>query len=292
MKTRNIRERLIEKILLFCAVSSIGIVLFMVFSVAVEGFPAVIGWLANGFGMTWMPTEGQFGIVPYIFSTLYVGAGAMILSAAIGIPCAIYLAEFADPRLRNMIKPSLEMLTGLPSVVLGLFGFILIVTMIARYTGGGTGVLAAWIILAIMSLPHIASISEDAIRAVPADLREASLALGATKWQTTAKVLLPVAKSGILAALLLALGNAVGETMAVIMVIGSRLTPPISFDPIQSSNVMTSMIAGEYAEVTWGGTHWQALFGVGFILFVMVGILNILTRRIVSGKSSKRSANK
>jgi len=287
MKIKNVKEKIIEKILLFCAVSSIGIVLFITFAVVIEGFPAVARWFAYGFGMTWMPTAEQFGIIPYIFSTLYVGVGAMILSAIIGIPCAIYLAEFANPKLRNMIKPSLEMLTGLPSVVLGLFGFVLIVTMIARYTGGGPGVLAAWIILGVMSLPHIASISEDAIRAVPHELREASLALGATKWQTTVNVLLPVAKPGILAALLLALGNAVGETMAVIMVIGTRITPPISFDPLQSSNVMTSLIAQEYAEVVRGELHWQSLFGVGFVLFVIVGVLNILTRQIVSRSVSK-----
>jgi len=287
MKIRNVKEKIIETMLLFCAVSSIGIVLFIVFSVVIEGFPAVARWFAYGFGMTWMPTAEQFGIIPYIFSTLYVGVGAMILSATIGIPSAIYLAEFADPKLRNIIKPSLEMLTGLPSVVLGLFGFVLITTIIARYAGGGPGVLAAWIILGIMSLPHIVSISEDAIRAVPQDLREASLALGATKWQTTVKVLLPVARSGITASLLLALGSAVGETMAVIMVVGRMVTPPISFDPLQPSNVMTALIASEYAEPTWGGLHWQSLFGVALILFIIVGALNILTRKIVTRSVKK-----
>lgn len=281
MKVRNLKEKIIEKALLLCALSSIGIVLFIVFSLAIEGFPAVSRWCAHGFGMTWMPTAGQFGIIPYIFSTIYVGLGATLLSAIIGIPCAIYLAEFADPKLRNMIKPSLEMLTGLPSVVIGLFGFLLIVTLINRYTGGGTGVLAAWITLGIMILPHIVSISEDAIRAVPQEFREAALALGATKWQTTINVLLPVAKPGIIAAILLALGSAMGETMAVIMVVGSRITPPITLDPLQSSNVMTSLIAQEYAEIVRGELHWQSLFGVGFVLFVIVGVLNVLTYKLV-----------
>lgn len=272
-----------------CAATSVGIVFFIVLTMAYEGYPAVVEWFAHGFGMTWNPSAEEFGIIPYIFSTLYVGAGGMIFAALIGIPSAIYLAEFSSLRLRNIIKPSLEMLTGLPSIVIGIFGFVVVVTIVARYFGGGLGMLAAWAVLAIMSLPHIASISEDALRAVPDSYREASLALGATKWQTTRYITVPAAKSGILASLVLALGNAVGETMAVLMVVGAAMNPPITFDPTVSSNVITALIAREYSESAQftGDPHWQALFGVGLVLFVIVAILNAITSRIVKGTKKK-----
>ena len=274
-----------------CAASSVGIVFFMFFTMMIEGFPAIANWFLHGFGMRWIPYAGsdtnvppQFGIIPFIFSTLYVGAGGVLIAAVLGIPCAIYLAEFAHPQVRNTIKTSLEVLTGLPSVVIGLFGFVLIVGVTATYFGAGISVLAGWIVLAIMSLPHIVTISEDAMRAVPDSYREAALGTGATKWQTTIHVVVPAAKSGILTALILALGNAIGETMAVLMVIGGVLTPQITFDPRVGSNVMTALIATEYADIPtpeW----WQALFGVGFILFVMVGILNIATKGVLKARS-------
>jgi phosphate transport system permease protein len=277
-----------------CAASSIGIVLFIVSTLILEGYPAIMNWFLHGFGMNWIPpfpgsTEQQqeFGIVPYIFSTLYVGAGSIVIATALGIPCAIYLAEFAMPQVRNVIKTSLEVLTGLPSVVIGLFGFVFIVGITHEYFGAGISVLAAWIVLAIMSLPHIASISDDAMRAVPNSYKEASLAMGATRWQTTVHVVMPAAKSGILTSLILALGNAIGETMAVLMVIGRVNTPPITLDPRVSSNVMTALIANNYGDMTplYSPAGWQALVGVGFILFLMVGIMNIATKRILKGMS-------
>jgi phosphate transport system permease protein len=274
-----------------CAASSIGIVLFLVFYMILVGYPAIVNWFLYGFGMNWIPnaeivSKPEYGILPYIFSTLYVGIGSILIAAALGIPCAIYLAEFAMPQVRNTIKTSLEVLTGVPSVVIGLFGFVLVVGITHEYFGSGPSVLAAWIVLAIMALPHVASISEDAMRAVPNSYREASLSIGATRWQTTIHVVIPAAKSGILASLVLALGTAIGETMAVLMVFGGGvLQPPITLDPRVGSNVMTVLIATEYGDINpiYQPGWWQALFGIGFVLFLMVGILNIVTKRIVKG---------
>jgi len=291
MVSKNLKEKLIKQIFFLCAVSSIGIVFLIVFYVTYLGYPIIADWFLHGFGLRWSPTGDEFGIIPAIFSTIYVGIGATAIAAIIGIPCAIYLAEFADAKLRNVIKPSLEMLTGLPSVIMGLIGLIIVVGMIERATGAstGTGVLAAWIVLGIMCIPHVASISEDSIRAVPNDLKEASLALGATRWQTTQKVLLPVAEPGMLASLVLAMGNAIGETMAVIFVIGGAY-PFIPMDPlaiIVPSNVMTAMIALNPPishDVATGTLTTSAGYAVAFILFLITAILNVAITRAIKGR--------
>jgi phosphate transport system permease protein len=279
-KAKMLKENLIKGALFLCAISSIGIVFFIVGYMFWLGYPEVSNWIAYGFK----------GFMAFMYNTLYAGLGGTLLGAAFGIPCAIYLAEFADMRIRNMIKPTLEVLNGFPSVVLGMVGYALVCFTIQRYTGGTTTgsfycILAAWIVLGIMSLPLITSVSEDSLRAVPQDLREASLGLGATKWQTALKVLIPSAMSGILTALLLALGNAIGETMAVLAVIGVQTPPPITLNPLVSSNVITAMIANGYEEVSWGSVSFDYLFAAGFILFIMTMLLNIATRWIVSGQN-------
>lgn len=285
--SKSVKERLIKAIFFCCAVSSIGIVLLIIFVVTYGGYPVILNWFAYGFGMNWLPLSGQYGSIPLIFTTFYLGVGATALATAIGLPCAIYLAEFADKRARNIIKPCLEILTGLPSVIIGLVGFVLIVNVLVILTGVGPSMLAAWIVVGVMSLPTVASISEDAIRAVPNELREAALALGATKWQTTRYVLLPTAKRGILASLILAMGAAVGETMAVIMVIGRSTPPPITLNPIVTSNVITAELVGYWAESASIPELIQALFGLGFILFVIVGVLNLLITKVVKSSVTK-----
>jgi phosphate transport system permease protein len=279
---KMLNESLIKAALFLCAISSIGIVFFIVAYMFYIGYPVIIQWFGRGFG----------GMNPLIYNTLYVGIGGTSLGAVIGIPCAIYLAEFADMRIRNMIKPTLEVLNGFPSVVLGMVGFALVCFTVQRYTGGASGtfycILAAWIVLGIMSLPLITSVSEDSLRAVPQDQREASLGLGATKWQTTIRVLIPGAMSGILTALILALGNAIGETMAVLAVIGVSSQPPISLNPLVSSNVITAVIANGYEEVSWGSLSFDYLFAAGFILFLMVILLNVAARTIVSTQNTYR----
>jgi phosphate ABC transporter permease protein PstC len=299
LKTGRVFEKIVETLLLMCAVSSVLIVFLLVGYVAWQGFPQVVSWSLHGFGMTWSfdpdnVASSDFGIIRTLFSTIYVGLGAVAIAVLIGLPTAIYIAEFSGPKIRNMIKPSMETLAGMPSVVMGYFGFFYICPLIFSYFGeggkitNGQGVLAAWMILATMALPFIVSISEDAIRAVPNSYREAAQGLGATRWQTTLHVILPEAKSGIMTAVLLALGSALGETMAVIMVIGPNLNPPITLDPRPISNVLTTLIAQNVGQDSSGtGPLNSALYGVGFILFVLVGILNIAVTMLVRERKQK-----
>jgi phosphate ABC transporter permease protein PstC len=282
-------EKLTKTALLICAVSSIVIVFFIFAEIVGIGYPQIVDWTQHGFGMVWQPgvVTGTYGVIPLVFSTLYLGAGSMFFGILIGLPCAIYLAEFAHPTLRNIIKPSLEILTGFPSIVIGLLGYALIVSAMDRYSHGATNfsMFVGWIVLAVMSLPTIASISEDALRAVPNELKEASLGLGATRWQTVQKVLLPGAKSGITAAILLALGGALGETMAVIAVIGNS-DVQITLNPFVKSSCLTGILVQQAGgEVQIPSPSWSALFAAAFILLVIVGFLNIITRKILSNNS-------
>jgi len=288
MNTKLLKESVIKAVFFAAALSSIIIVFYIIGEVAYVGWPQVSSWVTNGFGMKWQPSaiegQGVYGIIPYMFSTTYAGVGAILIGALIGLPCAIYLAEFSNEKLRNIVKPALEMLTGFPSVVIGLVGFTLLCATLYKYLGPpGTTMLAAWLVLGIMSLPTIASISEDALRAVPQDQREAALGLGATKWQTTTRVLLPGAKSGIAAALLLALGSAMGETMAVIMVVGAIQNPPITLNPYVNSGVFTGIINAGANPDNPTLQYKQAIYAAGLILFVIVAMLNLVTRRVLSG---------
>lgn len=300
LSVKLLKEKIIKYLLLLAALSSIVIVFSIIAEVVYMGYPQIIEWFAHGFGMEWIPsseetTSGTYGIIPFIFSTVYVGVGSMVIGTGIGLPCAIYLSEFADSKLRNLVKPALEVLTGFPSVIIGLIGLTLVASAINGYLGyPGLGVLAAWIVLGVMSLPTIASVSEDSLRAVPNELREASLGLGATKWQTVTRVLLPAAKSGILASLMLALGAAMGETMAVIMVIGDTLpSPSITLDPHVMSNVLTSIISAGSKPDASSGEWWHAIFAAAFILFIIVAALNLGTRLILSrNKDPKKAGTK
>jgi phosphate ABC transporter permease protein PstC len=285
---KNLKEQLIKAILFVCAASSIGVVLLIMGAITYGGYPRIIDWLEHGFGMQFLPTVKQYGIIPLIFSTFYLGVGATAVGGILGLPCAIYLAEFADMRLRNMLKPSLEILSGFPSVVIGLVGFYVVANTLRNLTGSGVSMLAAWIVVGVMALPTIASISEDAIRAVPHDLKEASLAVGATRWQTMRHVLLPAAKSGILTSLILAMGAAVGETMAVLMVIGGVANPPITLDPLVRSTVMTTEIVQYWGYGSSNTEILQSFFALGFILFLIVGVLNLIIRRAVKQKGFPR----
>jgi len=279
------KEKIIEKLLFISALSSILIVFFIIAFMLKESIPALaLGW-DFFFGMTWCPKHEQFGIFPIIVTTFVVGLGALAIAAGIGIPTAIYLAEFSPAWLRNVIKPSVEMLVGIPSIVLGFFGLMVFVTLIRDSLGGwGECVLAGWIILAIMTLPHVVSISEDSVRAVPKGYKEASLALGATHVQTIRRAILPNARSGILASLILGMGNAVGETMAVLMVIGNPEIPWIPSSILESVRVLTSTIVLEYSYVVWGSMHQHALFAIGVVLFVIVAILNLVTTIAIKGR--------
>jgi len=280
MVSSRLIDRIVAKIFFLCAASSIAIVLSIFLYIAYSGFPTLQEWILHGFGMSWRP---NYGVIPAAFYTFYTGIGATALAAAFGIPCGIYLAEYAAQRVRNIVKPSLEVLTSLPSIIVGLVGVVLIVATLKNLfnVGNGQGVVAAWIVLFIMTLPLIASITEDAIRAVPQDLKEASLALGATKWQTTLRVSIPCAQSGILTSVVLGMGTAIGETMAVWMVIGGGLVPsaPPSFAYLfGTTDTIPVVIALSYKTGESGVGAISQCAAAAFILFLIVGLMNLAIR--------------
>jgi phosphate transport system permease protein len=231
------------------------------------------------FGKEWFPTSApvaEFGVLPLILGTLWVSLGAILIALPIGLVTAIYLAEVAGPRFRNILKPVIELLAGIPSVVYGFFGLVVLVPLIQKVFNLPVGetALAGSIILGIMALPTIITISEDAIRTTPQTLKEASLALGATRWQTLVRVIIPYSKSGITAACILGIGRAVGETMAVLMVTGNASVIPSSFlEPVRT---IPATIAAELGEAPFGGIHFKALFALGIILFLITMGFNFL----------------
>jgi len=236
-------------------------------------------------GREWYPTAipaAQFGVLPLILGTLWVTLLAILIALPIGLITAIYMAEVASERVRRIFKPVIELLAGIPSVVYGFFGLVVLVPAIQqlfRLPVGETA-LAGSIILAIMALPTIITVSEDAIRATPVSMKEASLALGASHWQSVQYVVLPYAKSGIMAAFILGVGRAVGETMAVLMVTGNAAVMPHSFlEPVRT---IPATIAAELGEAPFGGMHFKALFALGIILFIITFIFNSLVEMIKS----------
>ncbi|MEW6388415.1 MAG: phosphate ABC transporter permease subunit PstC [Thermodesulfobacteriota bacterium] len=276
------KEKFIEKVLFLLALSSITSLALITVFIFMEGLPLVLHTGLRNFILSshWAPTRGYFGILAMIISSVLVTLGAMILGVPLGLACAIVLAEFSPPRLTFILKPTLELLAGIPSVVYGFLGVIWLVPLIRVYLGGpGLSLLAASLILGIMVLPTIISISIDALVAVPDMYRQGSIALGATQWQTVQRVVLPAAHSGIITAIILGMGRAIGETMAVIMVAGNALKIPTSIlDPVRT---LTSNIALELGYAT--GLHREALFATGIVLFIIIMILNLsatlLTRR-------------
>jgi phosphate ABC transporter permease protein PstC len=216
-----------------------------------------------------------------IIGSLMVTAGALVVGIPFGLACAIFLAEFSSPPIQKTLKPIIELLAGIPSVVYGFIGIVILVPFIREHFGGpGFSVLAASIILGIMILPTIVSISYDALRAVPNTYREGSYAVGATKWQTVVMLLLPAARSGIVAGIILGMGRAIGETMAVIMIAGNALKIPHSM--LDSVRTLTSTLALELGYAT--GDHRAALFACGSFLFLIIILLNIIAIKITGRK--------
>lgn len=241
-------------------------------------------------GREWFPTAqpiALFGILPMIIGTLLVTLGAILLALPLSLATAIYMSEVTNYRFRNILKPVIELLAGIPSVVYGFFGLVIIVPMIQKSFNlpvGETG-LAGSIILAIMILPTIITITEDALKNCPKSLREASLALGATKWQTIRRVVIPYSRSGITAAVILGVGRAFGETMAVLMVTGNAAVMPHSL--LQPMRTITATIAAELGEASQGGMHFQALFALGCILFIITLLTNVIVEWVARRKTVK-----
>lgn len=234
------------------------------------------------FGTRWSPTGTEkFGFVPLLVGSLEVSFGGILIAIPLGVGVAIYIGELAPRFIREIFKPIIEVLATIPSVVIGFIGLKTIVPLVKNIFGLSIGLIAlsGSIMLAFMSLPTIISISEDAINAVPVRFRHASLALGATKWETTIRTVFPAASSGIIAAVMLGLGRVVGETMAVLMITGN--SPRIVFSWLQPVRTITATIAAEMGETVQGGLHYSALFAIGLILFIMTFLINLIADRYV-----------
>lgn len=241
------------------------------------------------FGKEWYPTSEPvpaFGIWPLIAGTLLVTLGAILFALPLGLATAIFMAEVTSFRIRNILKPLVELLAGIPSVVYGFFGLVIVVPLIQQLfrLDVGETALAGSIVLGIMALPTIITISEDALRTTPRSLKEASLALGATKWQTIVRVIVPYASSGISTAIILGIGRAIGETMAVLMVTGNASIIPHSF--LQPVRTIPATIAAELGESSYGGLHFKALFALGIVLFLFTLIINF-TVELIKSKENK-----
>ncbi len=246
-------------------------------------------------GTTWhavADTEEAYGVLALVAGTLLVTAGAVLIGLPLGLSAAIYLAEYASPRVRSIVKPALELLAGIPSIVFGFFALLVISPIIQEWTAEGTflgGIFGqarifsaanAIVVVGIMVIPIIATLSEDAIRAVPRHLREASMGLGATRWETTRKVVLPAALSGITASFVLGVSRAIGESMAVALAAGT--TPNFTINPVESIQTMTSFIVIQSTgDVVAHGPVYLSLFAVGFALFAMTFVLNLVASRFV-----------
>ena len=267
-------ERAVEIALLTVALTSTAVLALIALFILIEGLPIIlkVGVGQFLFGLRWAPTSGSFGIFPMIVGSIAVTLGAIVVGVPLGLACTVFLVEFAPSRMTAFMRPAIQLLAGIPSVVYGFWGLIVIVPAIRNILGGpGLSILAGSLILGIMILPTIISISEDALRALPPNYKEGSLALGATHWQTIWRLQLPAAKSGLLAATILGLGRAVGETMAVIMVLGNAVKLPDSI--LAPARTLTTSIGIEMAYAT--GEHRQALFATGIVLFVIIMILNV-----------------
>ena len=242
-------------------------------------------------GTKWYPVSEPptFGIMPFFVATLWVTAISTAIAVPVGIGCAAYLAEVAPQHIADAIKPIVELLSGIPSVVMGFIGLALLSPYVQSLFNLNTGLcgLTASIMLALMSLPVIVSVSEDAMHAVPDSFREASYALGATKWETIVHVCIPGAISGITAAVMLGVGRAIGETMTVLMVAGGALAVPAS--PTDPMMPLTAAIASGIGNAVRGGPQYQALFAIGIVLFVMTLLVNLIADRVLEQQRRKFS---
>ncbi|MEO0142171.1 MAG: phosphate ABC transporter permease subunit PstC [candidate division WOR-3 bacterium] len=281
---RRMTEGTIKIVLFIIALSALVFLAGIVIVLISQGTPILkfVSLKDFLFGMEWYPTheEPEFGILPMIYGSLIVTFGALILATPLGIMCALYIAEVAPKWLKETLKPIIELLAGVPSVIYGLFGALFIAPIIQRLFNLPTGftALSAAIVLGIMILPTITSIVEDALTAIPKEYREAALALGATKWETMTKIVLPAASSGITTGIILGLGRAIGETMAVLMVAGGSAN--IAFSLLKPVRTMTATVAAEMAETVVGSEHYYALFGIAIVLFFMTMIFNIIAEHI------------
>ena len=269
------KEKIIEKTLLLVALSSVLILALITFFIFEQGLPLIskVGPGTFILGERWVPSQGSFAILPMIVSSFWVTFGALALSIPLGLACTIFLKEWSPPSAGVILRPAIHLLAAIPSVIYGFWGLVVLVPLVRNHLGGpGLSILSGSVILGFMILPTIISISEDSLRALPPTYKEGALALGATHWQTIWRVLIPAARSGIVASIVLGMGRAVGETMAMIMILGNSVKMPTSF--LDSARTLTTNIGLEMAYAS--GDHRQALFATGVVLFVIIMLLNSL----------------
>jgi phosphate transport system permease protein len=279
------KEKAIKLFLVSTASTSIIVVIGIFVFLGREGAPFLAKPGADElFGTKWIPVSFQkesYGIVPLVTGSVLVTALAMILTIPFGVGAAVYISELARPVEREILKPFVEVLAGIPSVVIGFFGLVVLVPIIKWCFGLSSGLtaLAGAMLLGLMAIPTVISISEDAIRSVPGSYKAASLALGASRMQTIRKVTVPAALPGIIAAVMLGTGRVIGETMAVMMVTGNAAV--ITTSPFDSVRTMTATIAAEMGEVAFGSDHYRALFCVGIVLLLATFVLNMVAQRVL-----------
>jgi len=279
-KQTQLKEWLLAALFFICAFVAVLAVALIFAFVGWKAAPIVteVGLREFLLGPVWAPTDGQFGIRALIQGSFIVTLGALAIGTPLAVGTAVFLSEIASPRVRAVVRPAVELLAGIPSVVYGFFGVVMLRPIIADMTGGlGFGPLTAWIILAIMIVPTIAALSEDALNSIPMGIREASFAMGATQWQTIYKVVVPAAKIGIIDAIILGMGRAIGETMAVLMLVGNA--PQFFAGVGEPISTLTSQIVMDMGYST--GTHRTALFGMAAILF-LISMALVLAVRLIS----------
>ncbi len=276
---RKFREFLIEKLILLCGLASIFFVVIIFLFLLREGL-ALFKIITPGqflLGSKWYPISEppDLGILPLILGSILVTLGAAVISIPIGVGCAIYIAEVAPFKLKEILKAGIELLAAIPSVVLGFIGMVTLVPWVKTIFNIPTGLtaLSGSVMLAFMAMPTIVSIAEDALYSVPKTYKEGALALGATRWQAIWRVMLPAASSGILAAVMLGIGRVIGETMAVMMITGNSAIIPHSI--LQPVRTLTATIAAEMGEAVVGSEHYFALFAIGIVLFVISFAINV-----------------
>lgn len=281
-KKKDLMENALHGLFLFCGFVSVAFVLLISVYLIISGIPAIhkIGPIKFLFGTTWKSGQNQFGILPFILTSVYGTAGAVILGIPIGIFTAMFLAKAAPPRIAAVIQGAVELLAGIPSVVYGLVGMTVLVPGVQKafHLSSGATLFSAIVVLTIMILPYIISVSATALRAVPREYEEASLALGANYTETWFRVSLRAAKSGVAAAVIQGVGRALGEAMAIIMVAGNVANMPGLF---QSVRFLTTAIVSEMSYASYGSLQRQALFSIGLVLFLFIMMINWILHRVI-----------
>jgi len=291
--TSALRERLVAVAVRVAGISAIALLLVIFFFLIQQGLPALAEVpLPDLIGSRWYPIEGTFGLVPLVLGSLLVTLAATLIAVPLGVATAVFIAEVAPRSVREVLKPFIEVMAGLPSVMLGFLGIAILAPELYHRLGLATGLTAftGALLLGWIAIPTIVSVAEDALDAVPRGYRDGALALGANRWQTIWRVTLPAARGGVLTAVMLGIGRAFGETMAVMMVTGNAARMPLTLNSLfMPVRTMTATIAAEMGEVAQGSTHFHVLFAIGIALFVITFLINLVASLAIF-RQTRRSA--